>query len=372
MIQIFNNTLGQEELNAVRRVFESRWLGRGNECKAFEQELAEYWKAEHVLVTQNCTNSLFLALKVLDIGKGDEVIIPTIHFIGAASAIIQAGAVPVFVDSDAATLNVNPFSLESAINHRTKAIMTLNYGGRMCEMEKIRELCGNRISIISDEACSVAGFKNGRAFGTYADIACYSFDSMKQLVTGDGGAMMFRNPEHRKKAESLSYLGFQYGKNAGHKSAGKKSRWWEFQCDHASMLYATNDIVAAIGREQLKKLPGFVARRKEIWDYYMKELRGVVGLPMDVHNEDPSYYFFWIRSYIRDDLADHLRKRNIYTTFRYYPLSKQRIFRRRSKDRTDPLDVDETACITLNIPLHQNLTDDDAEHVVNSIKEFSK
>jgi len=189
-IQMFSNSLGKEELKAVEKVFESKWLGMGKETQAFEKEFAEKVGAKYALTTNSCTSALFISMKVLDIGPGDEVIIPTIHFIGAANAIIACGATPVFADVDPHYLNITGEEIERLRTPNTRAVMLLHYGGHPCDMDSVMD-ASRGLYVIEDSANSILSTYKGKYCGTIGDIGCYSFDPMKILVTGDGGMMTF-------------------------------------------------------------------------------------------------------------------------------------------------------------------------------------
>lgn len=373
MINVFQPALGREELEAVRQVFESNWPGKGQVTDRFEEAFAQHLGTDRALVrsVNSCTEGLFMAMALLGLGPGDEVILPSISFVGAANAIVACGARPVFCDVDSRSLNCTAATLEACVSNRTKAVVVLHYGGVACDMEAMSDLLKRRrILLIEDNACSVASRYHGAACGTFGDVSVWSFDAMKILVTGDGGMVRCRTPELAARAERLLYLGL--GSESGLKK-NVQTRWWEFDVSCCGRRGILNDIASAIGLAQLRKLASFLARRKQVHEYYDHELAGLDWLtcpPPVPGGSTSSYYMYWIqtRADRRDRLATHLRRDGIYTTFRYYPLHRVPFFgadvRLPQTDRA----ADETLCL----PLHASLSDEDLDRVVTSIRRFDR
>ncbi len=362
MIQMFSNSLGVEELNAIDRVFKSKWLGMGNETKAFEKEFAEKVGAKYALTTNNCTAALFISIKTLDIGLDDEVIIPSIHFIGAANAIIVSGATPVFADVDSRYLNITASEIERLRTKRTRAVMLLHYGGHPCDFDKVKEACDG-LYIIEDSANSIFSTYKGKNCGTLGDIGCFSFDPMKTLVTGDGGMMTFNRESLYRKASLWRYMGIVDQSSGLEAIKSGRSNWWEFDLGCISGRYVSNDITSAIGRVQLKKVDGFIKRRKEIWNRYQKAFKDI-NPPEPLEGTTGSYYLYWIFSENRNKIARKLFENDIYTTFRYFPLHLVKQYRNGERLK----ETERVNKIALNLPLHQNLTDSDVDKVISVVK----
>lgn len=367
MISIFSNSLGEEELAQVGEVFKSKWLGRGGKCTQFEKAFAEYLNTDETLLTNCCTSSIYIALRTLNIKEGDEVILSTINFVACLSAVLELKAIPVFADVDKRTLNIKASEITRLKTEKTKAVIILHYGGHPAEMNDILTACGD-VPLVEDSACSIASTYAGRNCGTIGAAGTWSFDAMKILVTGDGGALWMKL-EYRQLAKTLRYLGMEENGGTGMDKAGNGvSRWWEYRLIRPSGRFISNDITATIGLVQLKKLDKFIQRRKEIWSLYKRELSCNVGdlllPPEPLDGCTSSYYFFWIQTSKRDALAAYLKEKGIYTTFRYYPLHLV-------QGGGDNLPASEIANeITLNIPLHQNLTDDEVLFISKSIRDF--
>jgi len=372
LIPLFSNSLGAEELQAVADVFSSRWVGKGRHCADFEKEFAAVLNAPRVLLTNSCTSAIFIAVSALGIRPGDEVIVSTINFVACAGAVAGVGATPVFADVDPHTLNITPSEIERLKTPRTKAVFLLHYAGHPCDMDGIKAVCADDIAIIEDCANAIVSSHKGEMCGTIGAAGVFSFDAMKILVMGDGGALVIKDDDAFERAESYRYLGLSASSTSGLAglSENRQTRWWEYELDAVSGRFISNDILAAIGRVQLKKLHQFIARRREIWDKYQSEFEKVPELrrpPEPLPGTTSSYYLYWVQlSGRRDALAAYLAENDVYSTFRYYPLHLVKHFGTQTRLPAAEL-ANET---TLNLPLHQNLTDDDVQKIVGLVVQF--
>jgi aminotransferase len=375
MINLFQPNLGDEELTLIKDVFTSNWLGKGSGVKDFESKFAASLSSnpEQFLSTTSCTEAIFLSAKLFNFSKGDEIIVPTISFQSVGSAIIESEAKIVFCDVDKHSLNVKAEGIQKVISSKTKAVYITHYGGIPCEMDEIIELCNqNKILVIEDSACAVRSFYKGRACGTIGDMGMWSFDAMKTLCTADGGMMYIKDTDKRIEAEESLYLGLPVKSKSGlDSSSDNASNWWEFEMTRTGRRAIMNNVTAAMGLSQLNKLDDFINRRKEIFEKYTKELEntGDINLPPAPEFEyTSSYYFFWIQTEHRDELAKFLLDKGVYTTFRYWPLDKIELFSEYAIEEYPNSDY--AASHTLNIPLHQSLSNKDVDLVINSIKDF--
>ena len=370
-VQVFSNTLGREELRAAERAFGTRWLGKGHESDAFEAEFAEHLGVDgNVLLTDCCTSATYIALRALEIGADDEVIIPTVHFVAVANAVIDVGATPVFADVDEHTLNLLPSEVARLQTDKTRAVFLNHYGGHPANMAGIWAIINEGTLVLEDAANAVASTYFGQAVGTLGFAGVWSFDPAKELVMIDGGALWLRGQEAADRARSIRYLGMKPTTTSGVNSqAAGNDRWWEYDLATTSGRFINNDVHAAIGRVQLKRLPGFIATRRAIWETYNAELAGVGDLrlpPEPLPGCTSSYYMYWVQTDRRDELAAHLSKRGIYTTFRYYPLHQVKYYQ---SDAVLP-NAERAAARTLNLPIHQNLGGASLQRVIDAVKEF--
>lgn len=373
MINVFQPSLGQDELERIKQVFDSNWLGKGKVNDEFETDFAAHLNVtrDHIFTTNCCTEGLFGAMEMFNIQTDDEVIMPTISFVGAGNAVCSRGAKLVLCDVDKRTLNVRVEDIEKKITKKTKAIMLIHYGGIPCEMDEILELANTyNLPVIEDSACSVFSTYKGKACGTIGDMGMWSFDAMKILVCGDGSMLYFKDPELKIRAEKWLYFGLE-SKSGYSNSVDRK--WWEYDVSSFGHRAIMNDITAAMAVEQLKKLPAFIDRRKEISNIYDERLKTVEWL--DTPLPLPEYcththYFYHIQlpNGGRDDLAKYLRDNGIYTTFRYFPLNRVKHYEADGNFPNSDYASDNTLCI----PVHQSLTNDDVNYICDKIIEYGK
>ena len=383
MINMYQPSLGEEELKAIKEVFDSNWLGKGPKTeefiKLFSEKLVDFHyqgvafttpRPECFLTISSCTEGLFQAID-LYVNKGDEVILPSISFIAAANAIVAKGAIPVFCDVNRRTLNVEVEHIEAKITSKTKAVIVLHYAGVPCDIENISKLCKEKnIKLIEDNANSPFSKVNVKNTGTFGDIGLWSFDSMKQLVMGDGGMIYCRDINDAKKLCKFTYLGMETKSGF---SNSVDNKWWEFDISSPSRRSITNDIQAAMGIEQLKKIDTQLSKRQLIHDTYTQSLKELDWLdtPLDLpRGIVSSYYMYHVQvksKKDRDKLAKYLKQKGIYTAFRYYPLHWVNYFK--LKDIHLP-NTEYAADHTLCIPLHQSLSQKDISKIIESIIEF--
>ena len=377
MINIFQPNLGIEELTRIEEVFKTNWIGKGQQVLDFEKSFALSLGAnpQHFTSTTCCTEGLFLVTKLFELGQGDEIIVPTISFVAVGSAVVSCGAKPVFCDVEPHKLNVRASDIAAKISPNTKAVYVTHYAGVPCNMDPILDLCKNHgIVVIEDAACAVRSFYKGRACGTLGDMGVWSFDPMKILCAGDGGMIYLRDVKLLEIAKELLYLGLPGKQKSGMDSSDTGvANWWEFEVNRPGWRAIMNNISGAIGLAQMEKLSGFLARRRAIDQRYRQELADIqwLTLPPPVPPDcQSSYYLFWVQSQYRDSLALYLLENGVYTTYRYWPLHKIRYFSEAAGGIFSLPGAEEASRYTLNIPLHQSLSDDDVTKVITLIREF--
>lgn len=373
MINVFQPTLGQEELDRIKQVFESNWIGKGKLVTEFENQFAQHLgsTAKNVLTTNCCSEGLFSSMHLCDIKHDDEVILPTVSFVGAGNAVCANGSKMVVCDVDKRTLNARAADIERVITKKTKAILLLHFGGIPCEMDEIMALADlYKLKVIEDCAAGVCSSYKGKALGTFGDMGMWSFDAMKILVCGDGACLHFKDPALREKAEKWLYFGLE-AKSGYENSVAQK--WWEFDISSFGHRAIMNDVTAAMALEQYKKLPMYMEKRAEVHNYYNAALRDIpwLDLPLPISEDcKTSYYFYHIQvnNGKRDQLAKYLRENNIYTTYRYYPLHRVLGYGISGEFPNADYAADHTLCL----PLHQSLNVKDTEFIAEKIKTFGK
>lgn len=291
--------IGEAEAEASRRPIMSGWLTQGPEVAAFEREFAAFTGAAHATAVSNCTTALHLALLAVGVGDGDDVITVSHSYVATANTIRYCNATPVFVDVEPATSNMDPSLIAAAITARTKAILTVHQMGMPCDMAAILTVArAHGLPVIEDAACASGSEiqldgrwdKVGRAHG---DITCFSFHPRKVITTGDGGMLTTNSAAHDAQFRLLRQHGMSVNDRVRH-SANEVI----FE-DHSVVgyNYRMTDIQAAVGREQLKRLPGIVADRRRIAARYRDLLGDIQGLVFA--HEPPwarsNWQSFWVR-----------------------------------------------------------------------------
>ncbi len=277
MIPVARPVLGEEEAAATRRAILSGWVTQGPEVEAFEQEWAAFTGAAHACAVSNCTTALHLALLVAGVKPGDEVITVSHSFIATVNAVRAAQALPVMVDIDAATFNIAAEQVVQAITPKTRAILAVHQLGMPCDLAALRRIADERhLVLIEDAACAIGSEIQwegewqviGRPHG---HIACFSLHPRKVITTGDGGMITTNHAEWDARLRLLRQHGMSISDKARHGSASVVFEEYPVP----GFNYRMTDVQAAMGREQLKRLPGILERRRELAARYGEKLRGV-------------------------------------------------------------------------------------------------
>lgn len=268
-------TIEQEEIDEVADSLRSGWITTGPKVQRFEQALREYVGARHVVATNSCTSGLLLCLKALGIGPGDEVVTTPLTFAATVNMIVAAGATTVLADIHRDTLQVDPALMEKAITPRTKALLPVHFGGQPCDLDAIREIARARgLHVIEDAAHAIGTGYKGRKVGSDAKLAVFSFHPIKNITTGEGGAVCTDDEELADRIRVLRFHGLS--KEAWNRYSEKGVA--EYEILEPGWKFNMLDLQAAIGLHQLPKLERFIAARQALVDRYDHELAGVPGL----------------------------------------------------------------------------------------------
>jgi dTDP-4-amino-4,6-dideoxygalactose transaminase len=369
MLNLFQPYAGLEELAAIERVFASSWLGTGEQVAAFEHGFAALIgrPPNEVQAVSSCTEGLFQAAAALGLGPGDEVVLPSISFLGAAHAIRGTGAKVVLCDVDPVTLNPTPEHVAQVLTRATRAVLVLHYGGAAGWVEDIAELARQRSLMLIEDAAIGLGSTTGRGTpcGTVGDIGVWSFDAMKLLTTGDGGMIRCSDTGMSERIRTAVRLGVS---SSGFGRRNDSPRWWEVDPMTTGRRATMNDIAGAMGVVQLSRLVGFLERRRKIAGVYTAALADLPWLVVPTAQPGAARTFFWIQTAprLRDRLAAHLLAHGVYSSFRYWPLHRTKLY---ACDRAFP-GADQAAAETLLLPLHQGLSDTEVEAVIDAVHAF--
>jgi dTDP-4-amino-4,6-dideoxygalactose transaminase len=368
MIKVSQGILGPEELAAVREAFDYGYFGHAHTVIAFENALKVYLGAPDVVAVNSGTSALHLALDALGIGHGDEVIVPSLTFVSAFQAIAMTGALPVACDVDGDTLLMDVDDAESRITPRTKALMPVHYGGQSCDVDRLKAINQRYgLHIVEDAAHAFGSFYRGERVGSRSDVACFSFDSIKNITCGEGGAIACRDAGLADRLRQKRMLGVDRGSGGAAVSKGCN---WQFSVVTQGFRYHMSNINAAIGLAQLSKIDRFVAYRRAICRRYDESFRTIEGLRLlrtDYDQVAPHIFVVRVTDGRRDALMHHLADQEIEAGINYIPNHFHPYFRASGAALPE---TEQAFSEILTLPLHCRLTDEDVTEVITSVHAF--
>jgi len=368
MINLFLPSIGQEEIDAVSEVLRSGWLGLGPKTKEFEDAFAKYIGVPYAVGVNSCTAALDLAVKLCNIQEGDEVLVPTLTFVSTAHAVVYNKGTPVFCDIDPDTLLISLDSIREKLTSRTKAIIIVHFGGRCVDIEAVRAIVGPDVKIIEDNAHAAGSSFNGKMAGSLGDIGCFSFQAVKNICCGDGGMLTLKDEEEHLRAKKLRWLGIDKG--TWDRTTNFNKYLWEYNVEEIGLKCHMNDIMAAIGLVQLKRLNELNQKRREVVKTYYNQLSQIpeVVLPVDDDGASTSsWHLFPIKIKNRDDLLAYLMEQDIHVGVHYKPIHLYPCYQQ--QHTTLPV-AEQVWLELLSLPLHPNLTHEDVLTVCNAIQQF--
>jgi dTDP-4-amino-4,6-dideoxygalactose transaminase len=370
-------TIGQEEIDEVVDTLRSDWITTGPKTKAFEGQFGAFVGApdETSLMLSSCTAGLLLSLAAHGVGPGDEVIVPSLTFAATANVAVHLGATPVLVDIEPDTMCIDPERAAAAVTERTKAIMPVHYAGHPADLAAIDALAERHgLHVVEDAAHAVPTHHRDTMIGSRPTLASFSFYPTKNLTTAEGGALTGA-PELLEKARMLALHGMS---RDAWKRFGKGGSW---EYDVVAPGFKTNmtDIQAALGMHQLRKLPDFHARRREIARRYTEAFAGVPALepPTERDGMRSAWHIYVLRLRLehlridRNAFIDALKERNVGTSVHYKPLHMMSYYAERFGYARDHLPVSADAFSRmLSIPLSPRLSDADVDDVITIVREL--
>lgn len=348
--------------------------GNGPFTQRAEAMLTETLGAPKIFLTSSCTHALEAASLLLEIDKGDEVILPSFTFVSTANAFILRGAVPIFADIKPTTLNLDETQLERLITPRTRAIVVVHYAGVGCEMESILNTARrHKIAVIEDNAHGLFGKYRGKYLGTFGCLAAQSFHETKSYTCGEGGALIVNDRQYLERAEVI----LEKGTN--------RRQFFRGEVDHYSWVdigssYLASDVLAAILCAQLESREKIEKTRRRLWEYYETHLRDWADrqgarLPLVPPECEPSHALFYLvlpSLEARQALIAHLQKRRITAAFHYPPLHLSEMGKR-FKGRVGLCPVTErTSDGLVRLPFYDRLSEEEQNRVVKAVLKFNR
>ena len=361
------------ELEYIRQAVEANKIcGDGEFTKRCSAWMKENLGTKYALLTTSCTYALEMAAYLSDIQPGDEVIMPSYTFVSTADAFVLRGARIVFVDIRPDTMNIDETLIESAITEKTRAIVPVHYAGVACEMDTILALADKyHLKVVEDAAQGVHAYYKGRALGTLGDFGCFSFHETKNYSMGEGGALLFQKDEYLERAEILREKGTD------------RSKFFRGQVDKYTWVdygssYLPSDLNAAYLYAQLEACRDIDARRMAVWELYHRELRplkeaGLLEQPTvpEYASHNAHMYYIKVKDMdMRSRLIGFLRQREICSVFHYIPLHSAAAGRKFGRFHGEDVYTTRESQRLLRLPMYYSLTLEQAEYVVDCIREF--
>jgi dTDP-4-amino-4,6-dideoxygalactose transaminase len=371
-IQIARPDTGEEEWLALREPLETGWLTQGPKVAAFERAFAERHGVKHAIATTSCTTALHLILAAMEIGPGDEVIVPAFTWVATANVVLYCGATPVFVDVDGATFNMDPAQIRAKLTPRTRAIIAVHLFGLCADVDAIAKAAPG-VPIIEDAACAAGASYKARSAGSLGLAAAFSFHPRKSITTGEGGMVTTNDGRLAARATSLRNHGADIAEEARHMSP-KPYVLADFNL--LGFNYRMTDLQDAVGLVQLAKMDRYIEERQRWADFYAQELAGVGWLRLP---HVPEGYRHGWQSYVcmvdekaagmaREEIMERLLQRGIHTRPGTHAVHLLSYYRKRFglKPEDYPVARDCDKC-SMAIPLHNRMSGDDYRRVVDAL-----
>lgn len=366
MLRLSKSVVGKEEIEAVAKVLQKEYLGMGENVKEFEDLLTDYFDTPSVCVNTG-TSAIHLAVQAIGLGPGDEVLVQSLTYVATFQAISATGAtsIPCEVYPDSMTIDLE--DAKKRITPNTKAIVPVHYGGGPGDLEALyRFAIEHKLRVIEDAAHAFGTLYKGKLIGSFGDICCFSFDGIKNITSGEGGAILTKDEDVLEKIKDARLLGVQ--KDTDKRYAGQRS--WEFDVEYQGWRYHMSNIMAAIGVEQFKKFPFFKQKRQQLAKQYQAAFADFDKVKILDHNYDtavPHIFTIQVEAEKRDALKEHLKDMGVQTGFHYFPNHML------TKFKIEGLQLPLTEKIhktLVTLPLHPDLEEEHVATIIKEIKSF--
>ena len=358
-IPLYKPTLDGNEKKYVNQCLDSTWISsKGKFIKRFEDSVKNYLSIDYASCVSNGTVALHLALLSLEIGIGDEVIVPSFTYIASVNSITYTGAKAVFADSLEDTWQIDPVDIESKITQKTKAIMVVHLYGHPCEMDEILKITEKyKLYLIEDAAEALGAKYKSKYIGTIGDISTFSFFGNKTITTGEGGMVVTKNQDFYNKIEHFKGQGLVSNKEYWHDVVGYN--------------YRMTNIQAAIGTAQIERIENILIKKRKIAKLYDKLL---YHLPINLHNEKKNVvHSYWMYTFlvkdelIRDGLRQYLNQNGIETRPTFYPVHTMPMYFQKNQKLNVAENISKRG---INLPSYPDLSIDEIEFICEKIKSF--
>jgi len=357
--------IDDDDIAAVVGALRSDWLTTGPAVERFEADICAFAGARHGVAVSSGTAALHAAMHALKIGRGDEVIVPSMTFAATANCVLYQGGAPVFADVEPETLLIDPQAAEAAITPRTRAIIGVDYAGQPCDWDALRAIAGKHGLALVADACHALGAEyKGRKVGTLADISVFSFHPVKHITTGEGG--MCVTDDENLANEMRVFRNHGITSTAGQR---EKAGSWFYEMADLGYNYRLTDLQCALGSSQLKKLPAWLAKRNDLAQAYDAAFTGTDIRPLTKKPDRfHAYHLYVVRVTGRDEAFKRLRQSGIGVNVHYVPVHLHPYYRERSGLKVATFPVAEAAYgEILTLPLWPGMDATDVEGIVRNL-----
>jgi dTDP-4-amino-4,6-dideoxygalactose transaminase len=372
-VPVMKPYLGEEEENALVEAVRSGWIAQGPKVMEFERAVTDYIGAKHGVAVSNCTTALHMALRLLNIGEGDEVIVPSFTFIATANSVLYCGGTPVFVDIDARTYNLDPNLIEQQITPRTKAILAVHQIGLAADMDAIYGIARkHNLAVIEDAACALGATYKSKRVGSLGRITCFSFHPRKAVTTGEGGMIVTDDDEFAAQARVMRTHGMSVSDIDRHRA----NRVIIEEYHVLGYNYRMSDLHAAVGIQQMKKLDYVLARRRELAARYNRAFADsdYIGTPYETSDAPHSYQSYMIQLLpgthkSREQIMQALLEEGIATRRGIMAIHTEPLYRERFPNVSLPV-TEEATARTMILPLYVQMTQDEQDYVIENVLRY--
>jgi len=364
MLPFSKPTIGEEEIREVVEVLRSGWITTGPRTVQFEKDFAAYTGAKHAIALSSGTAALHCAYWALDLRPGDEIICPSLTWPATANMALALGASVVFADIDRKTRQMDPADVARRVTEKTRAIVPVHFAGAPADLDALREIAGKKIRIIEDAAHAVGTEYKGGRIGSHGNTAIFSFHPIKDMTTGEGGML---TTDDDALAERIRLFKFHGVSRDAWKAYGS-SATAHYDTVLSGFKYNLTDLASALGIHQLRKLDGFIQRRRSIAERYLAGLEGVAGIELPAVPDYPhrhAWHLFTVLVERRDDFMRRLQEEKIGSGLHFEAVHRTSLYRQ----ATAVLPRTEYVCErTVSLPLFPAMTDEDADDVIGAVR----
>ena len=367
MIRVSKSSISQLEIDTVIEVLKKEFLGMGEEVMKFEKELQTFLGDENSLVTcvSSGTAALHLALEALNLPEGSEVLVPSLTYVSSFQSIQASRLKPIACDVRLTDGYIDLEDAEKRLTSKTKVLMPVHYASNCSRIKEVYKFADSHgLRVVEDAAHALGSTFENKLIGTFGDIICFSFDGIKNITSGEGGAIVTKDQALTDRIKDMRLLGVKNDTEKRYKG----SRSWEFDVESLGYRYHMSNIMAAIGRAQLNRFPSFISRRKKIVSTYLESLGDIDEINLfqfDYKNSVPHIFPVKVSGH-RDALRAYLFENGIETGIHYKPNHKLKKF----NDGQPRVVAEKLAEELITLPLHYDLSDDDLLFIIENLRKF--